>query len=148
MAVAKAPTKLYFDVPLHSAYDVGKDQIRSMRSRRPPNATCTHSCRPPRAPPPTTIAVSALNDTPLAGPSAYIYGADPQEAWRKSITGNRTFKPRRWVPLPSIANSGCNLHARVYPSAGKLAKFRVSYECAEASHYVRQSARYRDPGPQ
>jgi hypothetical protein len=29
-----------------------------------------------------------MKDTPLARPSAYIYGADPQEGWRKNITGN------------------------------------------------------------
>ena len=177
MAVAKAPTKLYFDVPLRSSYDVGKGQIRfsSPDSNQPVDTI--ELIRPvdvvqfvpgpiDSLPPPTeremhtllpTAARATANynrsfemkDTPLARPSAYIYGADPQEAWRKSITGNTqdfhtvslgAFALDRQLKLSAIAFDPAkaepivqalrNLHARVYLSVDKLDEFRVSYERA------------------
>jgi len=90
-----------------------------------------------------------MKDTPLARPSAYIYGADPQEAWRKNINGNTqdfqtlslgAFALDRQLKLSAIPLDPAkaepivqalrNLHARVYLSVDKLDEFRVSYERA------------------
>jgi hypothetical protein len=168
MAVAAAPTKLYFDVPLHSNYDVGKGQIQfetvelirpvdvvqfapgPVDTLPPPTERDMHTFLPPAAR--TTANYNRsfeMKDTPLARPSAYIYGADPQEAWRKNINGNTqdfqtvplgAFALDRQLKLSAIALDPAkaepmvqalrNLHARVYLSVGKLDKFRVSYERA------------------
>jgi hypothetical protein len=177
MAAANAPTRLYFDVPLRSTYDVGKGQIRFLSQDSNQPTDTVELIRPVSAvqfapgpidtlPPPTerdmhTILPSAaratanynrsfeMKDTPLARPSAYIYGADPQEAWRKNINGNTQdfhtvslgafaldrqlklsaipFDPAKAEPIVQALR---NLHARVYLSVGKLDKFRVSYERA------------------
>jgi Caspase domain len=177
MAVAKAPTKLYFDVPLQSSYDVGKGQIRfsSQDSNQPadtvelikPVAVVQFAAGPvDTLPPPTERDMHTLlppaaratanynrsfemKDTPSARPSAYIYGADPQEAWRKNINGNTqdfhtvslgAFALDRQLKLSAIPFDAAkaepmvqalrNLHARVYLSVEKLDRFRVSYERA------------------
>jgi hypothetical protein len=177
MAVTKASTNLYFDVPLHSNYDVAKGQIRfaSQDSNQPtdtvelvspvsavqfaegpvdklppPTERDMHTFLPPAAR--TTANYNRsfeMKDTPLARPSAYIYGADPQEAWRKNINGNTQdfhtlvlgafaldrqlklsaipFDPAKAEPIVQALR---NLHARVYLSVNKMDEFRVSYERA------------------
>jgi hypothetical protein len=177
MAVAKAPTKLYFEVPLRSSYDVGTAQIRflSQESNRPtdtielirPSDAVQFAPGPvDKLPPPTAREMVTLlppaaratanynrslemKDAPLARPSAYIYGADPQEAWRKNITGNTqdfhtlslgAFALDRQLKLSAIPFDRAkaepivqalrNLHARVYLSVDRLEEFRVSYERA------------------
>lgn len=177
MAVAKAPTKLYFDVPLRSNYDVGKGQIRFLSqdsnqpadtvelirpisvvqfapgpvdSLPPPTDRDMHTLLPPAARATANYNRSfEMKDTPLARPSAYIYGADPQEAWRKNINGNTQdfhtvslgafaldrqlklsgipFDPAKAEPIVQALR---NLHARVYLSVDKVDEFRVSYERA------------------
>jgi Caspase domain len=175
MAIAKAPTKLYFDVPLRSNYDVGKGQIRfsAQDSNQPidtvelisPVSAVQFALGPIDSLPPLTeremrtlmpAAARAtanynrsfeMKDAPLARPSAYIYGADPQEAWRKNINGNTqefhtlplgafaldrqlklsaiSFDPAKAEPIVQALR---NLHARIYLSVDKLDEFRVSYE--------------------
>ncbi len=79
-----------------------------------------------------------MPDTPLARPGVIVYGADPEEVWRKGITGNtqdmkmlslggfaldRQLKlkavpldPKRAEPLMKVIR---NLHARVFISADR-----------------------------
>jgi hypothetical protein len=88
-----------------------------------------------------------MTDTPMARPGVIIYGADPQEAWRKNITGNtqdmkmlslsafsldRQLKlsaipldARRAEPLIQVLR---NLHARVYLAADRVDLFQTAYE--------------------
>ena len=177
LAIAKAPTKLYFDVPLRSSYDVGAGQIRfssqdsnqpadtvelirpvavvqfapgPVETLPPPTDRDPHTFLPPAARATANYNRSSeMKDTPLARPSAYIYGADPQEAWRKNINGNTqdfhtlslgAFALDRQLKLSAISLDPAkaepivkalrNLHARVYLAVDKLDQFRTSYERA------------------
>jgi hypothetical protein len=175
MAVAKAPTKLYFDVPLKTSYDINQGAIRFLeantnqpgdttellmpvqrvtfvegqaRNLPAPTDRDYHSILPSSARTTANYNRSfAMTDVPLARPGVIVYGADPQEVWRKSITGNtqdigsvalggfafdRQLKlravpldPKRAEPMVQALR---NLHARVYFAAGKVDVFQVSYE--------------------
>jgi hypothetical protein len=115
MAVAKAPTKLYFDVRVQSNYDPGQAKIRFLdpNSRQPidtlellrrtelvqyvpavknlpaPKDRDMHNMLPEAA---RSAAIynwsQAFDDVPVARPSAGVYGWDPEQTWRKSICGN------------------------------------------------------------
>jgi hypothetical protein len=177
MAVARAPTRLYFEIPLRSSYDVGTGQIRFLSQDSNQPADTIELIRPTDAvqfapgpvdklPPPTAREMITflppgarttanynrsleMKDVPLARPSAYIYGADPQEAWRKNVNGNTqdfhtvslgAFALDRQLKLSAIPLDRAkaepivqalrNLHARVYLSVDRLEEFRVSYERA------------------
>jgi hypothetical protein len=175
MAVAKAPVKLYFDVPLKTNYDINQAAIRflsqdanqpvdSVDLLKPANLVTFAQGSARNLPAPTdreyhTILPAAarltanytrsfeLKDTPEAKPGIGVYGADPQEVWRKSISGNTQdvkmlplgafaldrqlklsavpFDPKRAEPL---FQSLRNLHARVFILADKVDEFQVSYE--------------------
>jgi hypothetical protein len=115
MAVAHAPTKFYFDVPLHANYDVNLGVIRFQQSANqladtvdlltptqqvtfapgpvqnlaPPSDRDYHTILPPAAR--STVNYNrplAMQDTPVARPGVIVYGSDPLEVWRKGITGN------------------------------------------------------------
>ncbi len=175
MAVAHAPTKLYFDIALHSNYDVGQAAIRFLQANSNQVADSAELLTPTQQvtfaagsmqnlPAPTdrdyhTILPAAarstanynrplvMADVPVARPGVIIYGADPQEVWRKSITGNTQdmkmlplgvlaldrqlklssipFDTKRAEPLVQALR---NLHARVFISADRMDATQVAYE--------------------
>jgi hypothetical protein len=174
MAVARAQTKLYFDVQLRTNYDVNQSAIRFLQNTsqpadtidlltdmkqvtfapgpvqnlQPPSDRDYHTILPPAA---RSMANCnrpvAIPDTPLARPGVIVYGADPEEVWRKGITGNtqdikmlslggfaldRQLKlsavpldAKRAEPLMKLLR---NLHARVFISADRMDMFQTAYE--------------------
>ena len=175
MAVSKAPTKFYFDVLLKTSYDINQGAIRFQQQNTnqlsdsvellTPVAAVTFAAGPVKnLPAPTdreyhSILPAAaratanynrsfkLEDTPLAKPGVNVYGDDPQQIWRKGITGNTqdmrmpplgAFAFNRQLKLSAIpldakraeplVQALRNLRARVYISADKMDEFQVSYE--------------------
>ena len=175
MAVSKASTKFCFDVLLKTSYDINQGAIRFQQQNTnqlsdsvellTPVAAVTFAAGAAKNLPaptdrdyhtilPATARATAnynrsfeLKDTPLAKPGVNVYGDDPQQVWRKGITGNT--QDMRMLPLGAFAfnrqlklsaipldakraepllQALRNLHARVYIVADKMDEFQVSYE--------------------
>ncbi len=175
MAVSKAATSFYFDVPLKTGYDISREAIRFLQPNTnqlgdnaelllPVQMVMFAQGAAKNLPAPTdrdyhTILPAAahatanynrsfeMKDTPLARPGVIVYGDDPQQVWRKGITGNT--QEMRMLPLGAfafdrqlklsaipldakhaepLAQALRNLHARVYIAADKVDEFQVSYE--------------------
>ncbi len=121
LEVAKAPTNLYFEVPVKSSYNLDQAAIQLLKEDGKPPAGAVDLLRPaelvtlvdgpmqnlaapadrdyhfllPSAARATAnyLLTFALKDVPLARPGVPMYGDDPQQIWRKSIVGN-TFNMR------------------------------------------------------